>query len=111
MSKQLGPIEIECDSPPYSIVRACHRLGFKEPEDVRWCRLSQLAQQRRASWRQLLWQPWIVFLGLKKLAENCFCGDKPPRLEKCTFTLRSGMAKSYRIGQCTRCRTIFWEEG
>ena len=40
MANPLGPIEIDCDAPPYAIVRACQRIGIRTPEDVRWARLS-----------------------------------------------------------------------
>ena len=39
MSSQQGPLEIDGDAPPYHIVRACRQLGFRDPEEVRWCRL------------------------------------------------------------------------
>ena len=37
MSSELGLLEVECDAPPYPIVRACRKLGLIAPEDVRWC--------------------------------------------------------------------------
>ena len=29
MSSRLGPLYIECDAPPYSVVVACQKLGFQ----------------------------------------------------------------------------------
>jgi hypothetical protein len=31
-------------------------------------------------------------------------------LERCTFTFRDGRQRDYLLGQCGRCRTVFWEE-
>jgi hypothetical protein len=106
MSKQLGPIEIIRDSPPYPIVRACTQLGFVRPEDVRWCRLSQfLADQ--AGWRELCRTlPWDVLL----VNRSCSCGDRLPRLRRCLFSASTGESFTYLLGQCARCRAIFWEE-
>jgi hypothetical protein len=42
---------------------------------------------------------------------GCFCGEKLPVLTLHIFTLSSGKELSYYLGQCGRCRTIFWEEG
>jgi hypothetical protein len=32
-------------------------------------------------------------------------------MEGYTFTFASGKEAEYLLGQCRRCRTIFWEEG
>ncbi|HXG08423.1 MAG TPA: hypothetical protein VNK04_01410 [Gemmataceae bacterium] len=111
MSKPLGPIEICCDAPPYNIVRACSQLGFRTPEDVRWFRMSHFLSES-TSWRELLkHQPWKVFLGMYHLEDRtCSCGQSLPRLERYTFMLITGKELSYLLGQCSRCRTIFWEE-
>jgi hypothetical protein len=111
MSNRLGPIEIQCDAPPYGIVRACRRLGVRAPEDVRWFRVGQVPV-RPLRWTEVLRQPWKLFLGgtTQPDAGSCPCGADLPRLERCTFTLASGKTKAYRIGQCRRCQTIFWEE-
>jgi hypothetical protein len=110
MSERLGPMEIECDSPSYSIVSACQKLGFYSPEDVRWCRLSH-AGIPATHWRELLRRPWQFLLGGSKSTEKaCFCGLALPALEMCTFTLISGKEVTYVIGQCSRCHAIFWDE-
>ena len=36
MNGHLGPVEVECDAPPYAVVQACAYLGFDRPLDVRW---------------------------------------------------------------------------
>jgi hypothetical protein len=110
MAHRLGPIDFDCDAPPYGIVRACRRLGVQCPEDVRWCRLSRFAG-RPIRWHEVLCQPWKFFLaGSKSDERTCLCGDALPTLERCTFTLSSGKVKAYHIGQCRRCQTVFWEE-
>jgi hypothetical protein len=110
MSSQLGPIDVFCDAPPYTIVRACHRLGLREPEDVRWCRPSELPP-RTHTWRDLLWRPWRLLHGRPPGQERtCTCGAPLPLMERFTFTLRSGQKVDYLLGQCRRCRTIFWEQ-
>jgi hypothetical protein len=109
-TQQWGPLEVECDSPPYSIVRACTRIGLRTPEDVRWCRLSGL-QEPTANWRQLIRHPWMLFGGAKNgQSKSCVCGHTLPRLDEYTFTMISGNERSYQLGQCGRCCTVFWEE-
>lgn len=111
MSDRLEPFDVECDSPPYVIVRACQRLGFRDPEDVRWCRLSHFLAETHADWRGMLLQPWKLFASMRKLGHRtCYCGRELPRLEECKFTLTSGTERAYHIGQCARCRAIFWDE-
>src|SRR4051812_46320857 len=44
MSSDLGPIDVVCDAPSYPVVRACGRLGFHDPQDVRWCRVNRFAE-------------------------------------------------------------------
>jgi hypothetical protein len=36
MNGRLGPVEMECDAPPYAVVEACAYLGSRRPLDVRW---------------------------------------------------------------------------
>jgi hypothetical protein len=111
MSSQLGPIDIECDAPPYPIVRAGRLVGMNEPEDVRWCRLSHFVGLR-TGWKAVLnpkaWKLLINRLGSGQT--TCSCGQALPELEEYTFIFRTGKELSYLMGQCGRCRTIFWEE-
>jgi hypothetical protein len=112
VANQLGPIDIECDAPPYPIVRACHKIGIQTPEDVRWNRISHFlgTQDRMREW--LYAQPWLSLLGFgQSPANTCLCGQRLPQLERYTFLLNSGHQKDYFLGQCVCCRTVFWEEG
>jgi hypothetical protein len=110
MANQLGPLEVNCDAPSYNIVRACHMIGIRSPEDVRWSRLSQFAN---TGWRSAFKnQTWKGLLGMVHAEHlTCHCGQKLPVLEKYTFTLISGNQSSYFIGQCGRCLSVYWEEG
>jgi len=107
--EQLGPIEMVCDAPPYYVVRACHLIGFEAPEDVGWRRLDH--HERPTGWRGLLltWQRW---LGLRDGEEqrSCACRAPLPELDTFTFTFVMQRSLTYRLGQCLRCRTVFWEE-
>lgn len=99
MAKDLGPIEILCDAPPYPVVKACAGLGFREPQDVRWARLD----------RRRLRRPAGLFPWLRPAAPRCACGQPLPALESYTFTFVSGSQARYHLGQCRRCRTIYWD--
>jgi hypothetical protein len=104
-----GPIAIDCDAPPYAIVRACAKLGFRSPLDVRWRRVK--AAREQAGWKKVLsWAPWKLLRGAARpRRENCSCGAPRPHLETCVF-IGYGFRARYVIGQCDRCRTIFWDE-
>jgi hypothetical protein len=110
MVKRLTTLDVECDSPPYAIVRACHQVGLQRPEDVRWVRMSRcLASQRGGrdlpGYRRGVWSA----LFRRRAAKPCVCGHRLPMLAKCTFTFKTGGTVSYWMGQCQRCRTIFWD--
>jgi hypothetical protein len=111
MSEELGPIEITCDSPPHPIVQACSQLGFVRPEDVRWCRLGQFLADH-PGWREVCHTlPWDVEAVNRFLKDNlCRCGEHLPQLGLCLFSPSTGESFIYLLGQCARCRTIFWEE-
>jgi hypothetical protein len=101
--------EIECDSPPYTIVQGCRLLGLHNPEDVRWCRLSH--REQSAGLALLNPRTWKSLLGPSEPAHlTCYCAHRLPGLDRCTFTLLSGREREYLLGQCERCHTIFWEE-
>ena len=111
MSSKLGPLEVVCDAPPYCIVRACHLIGLRKPEDVRWLRMSGFIKERTGDesgsvsfLQKLLWTSGRV----KDTA--CTCGERLPALEKYVFTLLHHGDLYYLLGQCSRCSTIFWEE-
>ena len=100
MPGELGPIDIQCDAPPYPVVNACAGLGFLDPQDVRWSRLD----------RRRLRRPAGLFPWLRGAAPRCVCGHALPALESYTFTFKSGSQSEYHLGQCPRCRTIYWDK-
>jgi hypothetical protein len=108
---KLGPIDIQCDAPSYKVVQACRRIGFEQPEDVRWCRLSEFVHPSQG-WKGLFhpdtWKR--VFGGSHADDKLCSCGHKLPGLERVTFTFTTGFESTYLLGQCARCRTVFWDE-
>ena len=103
-------LDIPCDAPSYSIVKACRMVGVRTPEDVRWCRLSHFRKGRHARLDLFSLQTWKFLLGMSPENSACSCGQELPRLEEYTFTSVSGKETRYLIGQCARCRTVFWEE-
>jgi hypothetical protein len=112
MFSHLGPLDIECDCPPYVVVQASRRIGVRTPEDVRWCRLNHFLAEP-PSWRQLLSLEGIksaLGLGDRRKSKTCICGQPLPCLARYAFTYSTGAEASYLLGQCGRCRTVFWEE-
>jgi hypothetical protein len=108
MIEQLGPIDIVCDAPPYHVVRACHLIGLDSPEDVCWRRLDQ--HEAPAGWRRLV-NSCQRLLGVGKAgASRCGCGEFLPELDCFSFTFVMNRTLTYRLGQCPRCRTVFWED-
>jgi hypothetical protein len=111
MPSRLGPLEVNCDAPPYNIVRACHMIGMQSPEDVRWSRFSQYVNTHKGRREDLKHQSWRTLLGMSQPEDGCCsCGQKLPILERYTFTLLSGNQTSYFIAQCSRCLAIYWEK-
>jgi hypothetical protein len=112
MFSRLGPVEIECDCPPYAVVQASQRIGLRTPEDVRWCRLGHFLREP-PTWRELFSLEGIKgVLGMRdrRKAKTCVCGQPLPCLARYAFTYNTGVEESYLLGQCGRCRTVFWEE-
>jgi len=103
-------LEIRCDAPPYSIVQACRLVGIHRPEDVRWCRLSQFRDNRAGQLELFNVHTWKALWGTQPpTGATCSCGQELPKLERISFTYRGGKTVNYFVGQCSRCRTIFWE--
>lgn len=104
-----GIIEIECDAPPYSIVQACRSLGFRSPEDVRWCQQNDSLAAPPVP-RGVLRFPLFQWLFGKSRPKRpgCFCGQAFPTLDRYTFMLDSGSEIYLFLGQCPRCSTLFW---
>jgi len=111
MSGPLGPLDIDCDAPSYPVVAACDQLGFRSPLDVRWCRLSVFVDSH-ASWFHLFsGESWKrLFGGGPRHEPTCACGTPLPAMTQYTFTYLSMDQVEYLMGQCPRCRTIFWEK-
>jgi hypothetical protein len=107
MFSHLGPIDVDCDAPPYSVVAACEKLGFHSPLDVRWCRMSRFIQRERGRVRGF--HPWLWLFGSSQPAQpTCNCGQPLPVMERYSFAFASAKQSHYLLGQCRRCRTIFW---
>lgn len=99
---------INCDAPPYSVVQACRRVGFEDPEDVRWCRLNQAPAGSVDLLKPATWKAFFGQAGAG--GSTCACGQPLPLIEKYTFTFLSGRQGHYYMGQCRRCHTIYWDE-
>lgn len=112
MSSHFELLELECDAPPYVIVRACRKLGMKSPEDVRWCHKGRHGK-RHHGWISFLANPiWGRLLGRVEEEDHaCTCGQPLPELESFAFTFQNGESVEYDMGQCQRCRTVYWDKG
>src|SRR5947209_1765795 len=110
MSNKLGPIDITCDAPSYSVVRACEWLGFQAPLDVRWVQLSHFLAERRVPGAANGFLAWKWFFGAgQPEGHTCSCGEPLPILENYAFTFACDRVANFHLGQCRRCRTVFWE--
>jgi hypothetical protein len=110
MSGHLEYLEIDCDAPSYPVVQACARLGFRTPWDVRWLRKRHLMSQHGENWSVFSIRTWMQLLGMHRQgAAVCTCGQDLPVLEPYFLPSLPGGESEYFLGQCTRCRTIFWE--
>ena len=109
MKKQLGPVEIVCDAPPYPIVKACKVIGLQDPEDVRWNRLSNLMGGNNGdeSSSGSLWK--LLVPGRSSRQAQCVCGATLPGMEEYIFTFARHGDLHLLLGQCPKCRTIVWE--
>jgi hypothetical protein len=111
MLSHLGPLEVDCDAPPYPIVRACRKLGMSQPEDVRWSRKTHQPRRHRGWIRFLAGPIWGRLLGRAATQEpSCSCGQPQPTLECYSFTFQTGEQAEYEMGQCRHCRTIYWQK-
>jgi hypothetical protein len=108
MSEQLGPLEILCEAPPYSVVDDCQWLGFQAPLDVCWREMSHFHREEGGLLDTFY---RMLFFGKRHSKKaTCRCGEPLPVLKTYTFWLAADIVVAYRLGQCRRCRTIFWEE-
>jgi hypothetical protein len=110
MASRLGPIDVCCDAPPYPAVRACQGLGFHAPLDVRWCRMSHPRGEHGGGWGILNLRAWMGWFGLSEPERrSCTCGQPLPALQRYAVTCPPDAEAEYLLGQCPRCRTMFWE--
>ena len=73
---------IFCDAPPWHVVHACQCIDtLVRPADVRWER-------------------WT--------GRRCVCNRRVGKLEEYTFSFMDGTEEKYRLGQCPRCKTMWW---
>jgi hypothetical protein len=107
MSSQAEPQQFDCDAPPYPVVKACQKLGFHSPLDVRWCRMSHVLTSHGAGSGTL---GWLFGMSHSPDKTRCACGQPLPGLERYQFAFASGRTATYLLGQCSRCRTIYWEQ-
>ncbi|HMC63839.1 MAG TPA: hypothetical protein VKI65_02765 [Gemmataceae bacterium] len=108
-TNQLGPIELCCDAPPYSIVKACRLVEFRQPEDVRWLRASRDdVPANDPEYARV--RPRESPVNFPMPSIRCSCGQTLPALEKFQFFFASGSQTNYLLGQCPGCGTIYWDE-
>jgi hypothetical protein len=108
MAQRLSRLEVDCDAPSYSVVRACRHAGFQAPEDVRWQRLP-VAPHSDA----LLFGLLRILQELSGLGDDdfpCWCGQILPRRKRYLFRLNPTTKRGFLLAQCGRCRTMFWDE-
>jgi hypothetical protein len=118
MAGPSDPIDLPCEAPPYTVVRACEQLGFRTPLDVRWSRVDRRPHVHHGGrpWDTFWRRPWELLWGQSPAAEfepsapSCDCGQPLPPLEKYCFTFITGRQADYLMCQCRRCRAIFWQE-
>jgi hypothetical protein len=105
-------VDIDCDAPPYPIVRACRTLGFHAPEDVRWCHSAPVFKPTVPSDSGFHLHGWKAFFARPEpKGPTCCCGQELPQLDSYTFTMLSGKEVRFLLGQCSRCSSMHWKEG
>jgi hypothetical protein len=111
MSRDLGPLEVVCDAPPYGVVRASRALGIEAPEDVRWCETERYLRERsydHAAWRGEGWNELVERLGPRVLA--CPCGRRLPAVLGYRCAGGADASGLYYLGQCVRCKRVYWHK-
>jgi hypothetical protein len=110
MFSRCDQLVLWCDAPPYAVVRACKGCGFHSPLDVRWCHMSRFLKgggRYRGILGFRLWQ-WL-FGQSKPKQRTCTCGEPLADLRWYEISFFSEKTDAILLGQCRRCRTIFWD--
>jgi hypothetical protein len=100
------------DAPPYDVVRACEGEGYCSPCDVRWCRVSLLLEQPEPGARHI--GHWLRRWFCHRPARwewRRLCGHPLPPFQAYGFVFEEERTCSYLLSQCSRCHTIFWDDG
>jgi len=102
--------DVYCEAPPYAVVRACEKGGFRSPLGVRWRHVVNVLAvpecRVKGIWGRM--RQWL-FPRSKPKGKTCSCGHSLPALRKYGFTFLSKKVGDYLLGQCARCRTIYWD--
>jgi hypothetical protein len=107
---QLGHLDVACDAPPYAVVEGCQLIGLSRPEDVRWCRVDHIGTEQGHWGRRFLDRIGKPFKNHGPVREmTCRCGESFVALMKYMFLFDTGHKECYRIGQCDRCGSIYWD--
>jgi hypothetical protein len=111
MAKKQEQLEIVCDAPPYSVVQASAKVGVQAPEDVRWANITRWLAGGRYTHSSLKGVTRRELLELLDSADwGCRCGKGLTQLVKYRVTFSTGNEAFYYLGQCARCRTVYWSE-
>jgi hypothetical protein len=111
MFSRCDQLELWCDAPPYAVVRACKGCGLHSPLDVRWCHMSRFLKGVGRYRSILCFRLWRWLFGRSRPKEySCTCGQPLADIRWHVFFF-SDKLDDYLLGQCCRCRTIFWDAG
>ncbi len=73
MASRMGTLEIDCDAPPYDVVRSSEAVGLRSPLDVRWCHAGHFLNGAATG-------PGF----LQALARRFLRAAEPPKTPSCT---------------------------
>ena len=109
MVNNLGTPDIQCDAPRYDVVHACRWLGFQFPLDVRWLPMNHClgGQNPRHS---IMRRFWRFCFGHVEAEKHCTCGSPLADVRRYRFSGIFANEPDYLLGQCFKCRTIFWQK-
>lgn len=102
------PLKITCDAPATKIIKASESVGMLSPQDVRW-RRQGVQPVKRKSLARRIWRLLFAF-GVPDVEETCRCGHALPERRFIRLRKRSGAEVRYALTQCSRCRTIVWDQ-